>query len=344
MIRFNCDYNEGCHPRILERMAETNMEQTAGYGEDPHCERAAELIRRECKSPDADVYFLVGGTQTNLIAVTMALRPHQGVISADSGHINTHESGAIEGTGHKVLTLPAVDGKISGKQVEEFCQAHLDDETRTHTVQPKMVYISHPTETGTIYSKAELMALRAACDKYGLYLYMDGARMGYGLTCKESDMTLADISALCDYFYIGGTKVGALFGEALVINNPILKEDFLYIRKQRGGLLAKGRLLGIQFETLFEDGLYYEISRHANEAADIIRDAFVKKGISFSCSSPTNQQFPILPNEMLAAFKDKYTWADMGKVDEGHRAVRFCTSWATKLENAEQLAKDILEF
>ena len=344
MIRFNCDYNEGAHPRILERLTETNFEQTAGYGEDPHCERARDLIRKACAAPDADVYFLVGGTQCNLTVIASSLRPHQGVLSADSGHVNVHESGAIEATGHKVMTLPSPDGKITAAQVEAAWKAHFEDETQIHMVQPKMVYISHPSEIGTLYTKAELTALSEVCRKRGLYLYMDGARMGYGLTAPGNDLTLADIASLCDLFYIGGTKVGALFGEALVIRNEQLKVDFPYMIKQRGGLLAKGRLLGIQFETLFEDGLYYELGAHANKAAVIIREACEKKGYKMFCDSPTNQQFPILPNKMLEAFQDKYAYATWGKVDDDHTAVRFCTSWCTKLEDAEQLAKDILEF
>jgi len=344
MIRFNCDYNEGAHPRILQRLIDTNFEQTAGYGEDPHCDRARELILKECGNPNADVYFLVGGTQVNLTVIAASLRPYQGALTAESGHINVHESGAIEATGHKVLALPSSDGKITAEQVENAWHAHFDDETAIHMVQPKMVYISHPTEIGTLYTKAELTALSEVCRKRGLYLYMDGARMGYGLTAPGNDLSLADIANLCDAFYIGGTKVGALFGEALVIVNDQLKPDFSYMIKQRGGLLAKGRLLGIQFETLFEDGLYYELGAHANKAATIIREACEKKGIRFFCDSPTNQQFPILPNDMLEAFAEKYAYATWGKVDEDHTAVRFCTSWCTKLEDAEALAKDILEF
>ena len=344
MIRFNCDYNEGAHPRILERLVETNFEQTAGYGDDPHCDRARDLIRAACGTPDADVYLLVGGTQTNLTVISAALRPHQGALSAVSGHINVHESGAVEATGHKVLALPSDNGKITAQQVEDAWRAHFEDETQIHMVQPKLVYISHPTEVGTLYTKTELEAIYKVCKERDLYLFIDGARMGYGLTAPGTDLTLKDIAHLCDVFYIGGTKVGALFGEALVILNDELKKDFPYFVKQKGGLLAKGRLLGIQFETLFEDGLYNELGRHANEAAAIIREACEKKGLSFLCPSPTNQQFPILPNEMVEAFRDKYAFADMGKVDEHHRAVRFCTSWCTKLEDAQTLADDILNF
>ncbi len=343
-IRFNCDYNEGAHPRILQRLSDTNFEQTAGYGEDPHCDRARALILEACGNPDADVWLLVGGTQTNLTVISAALRPHQGVLSAQSGHINIHESGAIEATGHKVLTLPSADGKITAAQVEKAVDSHFSDETQIHMVQPKMVYISHPTEIGTLYTKAELTALHEVCRKYGLYLYMDGARMGYGLTAPGSDLTLPDIARLCDAFYIGGTKVGALFGEALVLCHPLLREDFPYMIKQKGGLLAKGRLLGIQFETLFEDGLYYELGRHANEAAAVIRNACIQKGYPFFCDSPTNQQFPILPNTVLDALSAKYAYATWEKMDDAHTAVRFCTSWCTRMEDAEQLAQDILTF
>ena len=341
MIRFNCDYSEGAHPLILERLSSTNFEQTAGYGDDPHCQKARELILKECGNPDADIYFLVGGTQTNTTIISAALRPWQGVLSADTGHINVHESGAIEATGHKVLAMPGTDGKISAKQIEEAYKAHYEDETQMHMVQPKMVYISQPTELGTLYSKAELEAISKVCREKGLYLFADGARMGYGLMSEKNDVTLKDMAELCDVFYIGGTKVGALFGEAVVITNNELKKDFPYMIKQKGGLLAKGRLLGIQFEVLFEDGLYYRISSHADKAADIIRQACEKRGLGFLCPSHTNQQFPIMPDTMIKALSEKYSYAEMGRIDENHSAIRFCTSWATKLEDAEALAKDI---
>ncbi len=341
MIRFNCDYSEGAHPRIMQRLLDTNMEQTAGYGEDPHCEHAAALIRKECGREDVDVHFMVGGTQTNLAVISAALRPHQGVISADTGHVNVHESGAIEATGHKVLAQPCRDGKLTAQQVRRVVEDHFGDETQVHMVQPKMVYISHPTEVGTLYTKAELEALHALCAEKGLFLFMDGARLGYGLTAPGTDVTLADIARLCDVFYIGGTKVGALFGEALVIANACLKEDFRYIIKQKGAMLAKGRLLGVQFETLFEDGLYYEMGRHANEAAAIIREACQQQGYDFLCPSPTNQQFPILPDAQLAKLAEEYAFAYFGRVDATHSAVRFCTSWCTKLEDARALAQSL---
>ncbi len=341
MIRFNCDYSEGCHPAILEALVKTNMEQTPGYGEDEHCTHAAALIREACEAPDAAVHFLVGGTQTNLVMLAAALRPHQSPLCADSGHINVHESGAIEATGHKVMTLPSVDGKISAEQVRDAVVAHWNDEIHEHVTQPKLVFISHPTEFGTLYSRAELTALHDVCREKNLYLYIDGARLGYGLAARENDLTLADMARLTDAFYIGGTKVGALFGEALVITNDRLKEDFRYIEKQRGALLAKGRLLGVQFETLFTDGLYMKISRHAVEQAMRIRDACRSKGWVFLMESPTNQQFPIIPCVQLAKLAEKYVYSTCMRLSEEDVAVRLCTSWATREEDVDSLVEDI---
>jgi len=341
MIRFNCDYSEGAHERIMARMLETNMEQTPGYGEDVHCERARELIKAACNAPSADIHFLVGGTQTNLTVIDAALRSHQGVIGAESAHINVHETGSIEACGHKVLTLPSSDGKITAEQVDKAYKAHINDESFEHMVQPKMVYISNPTELGTIYSKAELEAISKVCKANGLYLFMDGARLGYGLASKENDLSLEDIANLCDVFYIGGTKVGALFGEAVVITNSELKPDFRYFIKQKGGMLAKGRLLGIQFETLFEDGLYMEISEHAARLADKLRDAFKAAGYDFLVDSPTNQIFPIMPDEKLDKLRENYSFSYQQRIDETHSAVRFCTSWATAEENVDKLIQEL---
>lgn len=341
MIRFNCDYSEGAHPAILEKLAQTNLEQTAGYGLDPYCEKARKLIQDLCKAPQAQVHFLVGGTQTNMMLIAAALRPYQGALSPDSGHINVHESGAIEATGHKVLALPSKDGKITAQQVQEEYTKHYKDPDREHMVQPKLVYISNPTEIGTIYSKAELTALSKVCRENNLYLYVDGARLGYGLTAKSNDLSLADMAELCDAFYIGGTKVGALFGEALVITNPALQEDFRYVIKQHGGMFAKGRLLGIQFLALLEDGTYFNIARHANELAEQIKQACIEKGYSFLTQSDTNQQFPILPNSVLEKLGSKYTYSVWQPMDETHSAVRFCTSWATKEEDVASLIKDL---
>ena len=341
MLRFECDYTEGAHARIIKRLAETNEEQTPGYGEDEHCEKARAYIKQACRTERADVHFLVGGTQTNTTIIASILRPHQGAVAARPGHIAVHETGAIEATGHKVLTLPSDDGKIGAEQVRNLYNAHWRDATHEHMVQPGLVYISHPTENGTTYRKAELEALSKTCRECGLPLVIDGARLGYGLAAPDNDLSLADIAGLCDVFYIGGTKVGALFGEAVVILNDALKIDFRYHIKQRGGMLAKGRLLGIQFETLFEDGLYYEISKHAVDMALLIRDAFAAKGFPFRYASTTNQQFPILPEAALQKLSKKYSYSFWEKTDEGHSAVRFCTSWATKKENVAELVKDI---
>lgn len=336
MIRFECDYAEGAHPQILKRLAETNFEQTKGYGEDEHCDNARRIIRRLCGDDTAGVHFLTGGTQTNTVVVASVLRPHQGVISATTGHINVHESGAIEATGHKVLALPAADGKLTAAQVAQACTAHRNDSSREHTVQPGMVYISNPTESGTVYTVRELQALSQVCRTRGLPLFMDGARLGYGLAAADNDLTMPDIAAMCDVFYIGGTKVGALFGEAVVITGERLKSDFRYVMKQRGGMLAKGRLLGIQFEALLGDGLYFEIARHAVRMAMMIRDAFRSMGIPFLCESPTNQQFPILTGEQIRFLLSRgYAF----ELWDG--ATRFCTSWATREEDVQALIRDI---
>ena len=341
MIRFNSDYTEGCHPAILEKLAETNMEQTAGYGTDEYCERAREIIKEACASPDADVHFLVGGTQTNVTVISAALKHYQGVITAVTGHINVHETGALEACGHKCLALDTPDGKLTAEQIAAYTDAHFADDSAEHTVQPKMVYISNPTEIGTIYKKAELEAIYQVCQERGLYLFLDGARLGYGLMCSENDLTLADIAANTDVFYIGGTKVGALFGEAVVITNKELKPDFRYNIKQRGGMLAKGRLLGIQFMTLFEENRYFEIAAHAARLAEKMKKELTEMEVPFYIDSPSNQQFPILPDSVLEQLKEKYSYTFQERMDETHCAVRFCTSWATKEEHVEMLLADI---
>ncbi len=339
MIRFECDYGEGCHPAILERLAETNLEQTPGYGEDIYCQRAAKRIKEQAKCPLAEVHFLVGGTQANLIVIASILRPHQGVIAAQSGHINVHETGAIEATGHKVLTLDSEDGKISARQIQDLYDAHWQDTSHEHMVQPGMVYISQSTENGTVYTKAELEELSALCRKLGLPLFMDGARLGYGLAA--SDLTLEDVARLCDVFYIGGTKVGALFGEAVVITQPALAADFRYAVKQRGAMLAKGRLLGIQFDVLLSEDRYWEISRQAVEQALRIKAAFAAKGCAFRYDSPSNQQFPILTQKQLEQLGEKYVYSFIEKMADGRSVVRFCTSWATREEDVRSLIDDI---
>lgn len=337
MIYFNNDYSEGCHRRVLDKLVSTNMEQTPGYGEDAYCREAADHIRRLCENDALAVHFLVGGTQTNLTVIAAALRPHQGVLCAQSGHIHVHETGAVEATGHKVLSLLSYDGKLTARQIRDAVIAHRTDPTAEHMVQPKLVYISNPTELGTIYSKTELTAISEACRDLGLYLFMDGARLGYGLTANGNDLTLADIARLCDVFYIGGTKVGAMFGEAVVFSNPELSSDFRYLIKQRGGMLAKGRLLGVQFCTLLEGGLYFEIAKKANELADRIRETLDSLGYDYLVPGVTNQVFPILPDSLLEELSKEFSFSEQERVDAQHRAVRFCTSWATTEENVTAL-------
>lgn len=337
MIQFQCDYSEGAHPRILERMTQTNFEQTVGYGEDHYCAMARVLVQKACGRPDADVHFLVGGTQANATVISSILRPHQGVLCVRSGHINVHETGAIEHSGHKVLALEETNGLLSAESVRKAMEDHLAEDGPEHTVQPGMVYISFSTEVGTVYTLSQLQELSAVCREYGLPLFIDGARMGYGLASEGCDVTLNDIARLADVFYIGGTKQGALFGEAVVIVNESLKKDFRYFIKQNGGMLAKGRLLGIQFMTLFEDGLYFELSEHAVAQAMRIRDAFASKGYRFLVDSPTNQQFPILPDSEMERLSADFKFSVWQKIDESHTAVRFCTSWATKAEAVDAL-------
>ena len=341
MIRFNSDYMEGAHPRILEKLMETNFVQTVGYGEDEICETARGLIRELCHAPQADVHFLVGGTQTNFTFLAAALRCYQGVISAESGHIAVHETGSVEACGHKVITLPHVNGKINAAQVSEYCRLHFNDDSHEHMVMPKVVYISQSTEYGTLYSKEELRALRAACDEWKLYLYIDGARLGYAMASEECDVDLPFMAEIADAFYIGGTKQGALFGEALVILNDALKPDFRYVIKQKGGMLAKGRLLGLQFDVLMRDGLYFEIAKSAQEQAMRIKTALAKLGVKFLIESPTNQQFPILEDRVLSALKEKYSYSYIERVDADHSCVRFCTSWATQPEQVDALIADL---
>ncbi|MBY0758490.1 threonine aldolase family protein [Sellimonas caecigallum] len=337
MILFNNDYAEGAHPKVMERLLQTNMEQTVGYGEDPYCEAAREKVRKACQAPDADVHFLVGGTQANMTVISAALRPHQGAVCVQTGHINVHETGAVEATGHKVLALEGTDGKIKASQVQEMWKEHWADGAHEHIVQPKLVYISHPTELGTLYTKQELTDLRAVCDACGMYLFLDGARLAYGLAAEGMDVTLADIAALTDVFYIGGTKSGALFGECVVIKRREIKEDFRYMIKQKGGMLAKGRLLGVQFDTLFEGNLYVEMGRHADRLAMKLKNGLKEKGYHFYIDSITNQQFVIVDNEKLQEIEKNFGVNYEKRLDENHMVIRICTSWATKEENVDKL-------
>lgn len=344
MIYFNSDYLEGAHPRIMELMQETNMVQTGGYGEDEYCERARELIKKACQAPDALVQFLVGGTQTNMTVISAALRPHQGVLCAHTGHINVHETGSIESYGHKVLALPSDNGKITADQVRQYVKVHREDPAFEHMVQPGMVYISHPTETGTSYSRAELTALSEACRDLGLYLFLDGARLAYGLAASDNDLDLPTITRLCDVFYIGGTKCGALMGEAVVISHPELKKDFRYIIKQKGGMFAKGRLLGLQFIGLFEDGLYEEVGRHTIRLADKLRTAIREMGIPFYNENTTNQIFIILKDCAVKEISKEFALGYTERVDDSHSVMRICTSWATKEENVDALIDALKAF
>ena len=337
MYQFQCDYNEGAHPRIMERLMETNFEQTVGYGEDHYCEAARAAVRKAVGREDVDVHFLVGGTQANATVISSILRPYQGVLCATTGHINVHETGAIEHGGHKVIALEAADGLLSAALIREAVETHYAEDGPEHTVQPGMVYISFSSEVGTVYSLSQLREISAVCREYGLPLFIDGARMGYGLASEGCDVSLSDIAALADVFYLGGTKQGALFGEAVVIVNDALKKDFRYCIKQNGGMLAKGRLLGIQFLTLFEDGLYFQLSEHAVSQAMRIRDAFESRSFGFLVQSSSNQQFPILDNATMERLSSDFLFSFWQKVDDTHTAVRFCTSWATRPDAVDAL-------
>jgi threonine aldolase len=341
MISFESDYTTGAHPDILKRLTETNYEFLSGYGTDHYCESAREKIRIACDCKDADVHLLVGGTQTNALVISAMLHDYEGVIAADTGHVSVHEAGAIEYTGHKVLTLPHHEGKLMAGDLKEYLERFYDDGNHEHMVFPGMVYISYPTENGTIYSREELEQIYDICRQYEIPLFIDGARLGYGLMSSEADMTLADIARLCDVFYIGGTKVGALCGEAVVFTKNNTPKHFTTVIKQHGALLAKGRLLGIQFDTLFTDDLYWELSRHAIGMADKLKSVLREKGYSFAWETPTNQQFVILENNKMKELRKKVAFSFWEKYDESHTVVRFATSWSTTEKDIE-LLKEIL--
>ena len=337
MISFASDYIAGAHPQILRRLTETNLEPLPGYGEDVWCSRAKEKIRAACGCPQVQVELLTGGTQTNQIVISTLLREHEGVIAAQTGHINSHEAGAIEYTGHKVLALPQRDGRLDAADVERCLRGFYGDANREHMVYPGMVYISHPTEYGTLYSKEELTALSNVCREYHIPLYLDGARLGYGLMSRETDVTLEDITALCDVFYIGGTKVGALCGEAVVFTRNNRPPHFANAVKRRGALLAKGRLLGVQFDALFTDGLYFELGRHAIEMAERLKAILHEKNVEFFLESPTNQQFVILDDARAEALSRQVTFDFWEKHGPDQTVVRFATSWSTTEEDLEYL-------
>ena len=341
MLSFESDYTEGAHIKILERFIETNYEQLSGYGHDRYTDSAKEKIKKACGKDDAEVFLLTGGTQTNQIVIDTVLPAYAGVISADTGHVSAHEAGAIEFTGHKVLPIPHENGKLKAELVKNWIETFYADGNFDHMVFPGMVYISHPTEYGTLYTKDELTALSAVCREYEIPLYMDGARLGYGLMSEGTDITLSDIANLCDIFYIGGTKVGALCGEAVVFTHNNAPKHFFTEIKQHGALLAKGRLLGLQFDTLFTDGLYFEISRHAIKMADKIRKIFKEKGYRFFMETVTNQIFIILENEKLKELSKSVAFGFWEKYDDNHTVVRIASSWATKEESVEKL-KELL--
>lgn len=338
MLHFDSDYMEGAHPEILRRLTETNLEQTPGYGSDRYTVQAREKIRAACGCPEAAIHFLVGGTQTNATVIGSLLAPYQGVLAAGTGHIATHESGAIEAGGHKVLPLPQADGKISAADLTHWLSSFYQDENWEHMVPPGMVYLSHPTEYGTLYTKAELEAIHQVCRQYQLRLYLDGARLGYGLMADGTDVTLEELARLCDVFYIGGTKVGALFGEAVVIPQPNLIPHFFTLIKQHGALLAKGRLLGLQFDTLFTDDLYFRIARHAIEMAQRLKTVFRDKGYRFYLETGTNQQFIVLERAQMEALSSQVSFGFWENLDDQHTVVRFATSWATRPEDIDALA------
>ncbi|MBR3833826.1 MAG: aminotransferase class I/II-fold pyridoxal phosphate-dependent enzyme [Lachnospiraceae bacterium] len=337
MISFESDYTNGAHPVILQKLIDTNDEMLATYGFDKYSESAKEKIKAACQCPEAEVHFLTGGTQTNAIVISTMLKDYEGVVAADTGHISSHEAGAIEYTGHKVLTVGQELGKVKADELDKYLDSFYGDENHEHMVFPGMVYISHPTEYGTLYSKGELQELSRICNKYQLPLYMDGARLGYGLMSYDTDVTLADVAKYCDVFYIGGTKVGALCGEAVVFTKNNAPKHFMTMIKQHCALLAKGRLIGVQFDALFTDDLYFNISRHAIDMAEELKKALQEKDCRFFIDSPTNQQFVILEDEKLNTLKDELKVSFWEKYDENHTVVRFATSWSTKPEDIEAL-------
>ncbi len=337
MLPFDCDYNCGAHPKVLEQLLKTNLEPLPGYGFDEYSLKAKEKIRTACQCPGAEIFFLTGGTQSNMVVIDSLLQSFEGVVCADTGHIATHEAGAIEASGHKVLPLPNHQGKIDPVELESLLKNFYLDENYEHMVHPGMVYISHPTEYGTLYSKKELEEISLVCKKYDMPLYMDGARLAYGLMSKKADVTLPDIAMLCDAFYIGGTKCGTLCSEAVVFTKNNMPKYFLTFVKSHGALLAKGRVAGVQFDALFTDGLYYEIGAHAIEAAELLKQGLTNKGYELFIDSPTNQQFIVLENSAMEKLKEFVSLSFWETVDDSHTVVRLATSWSTKKEDVEKL-------
>lgn len=337
MLSFESDYIQGAHEKILARLVETNMEPLSGYGSDKYCESAKDKIRKACDCEEAEIFFLMGGTQTNQVVVSSMLKPYEGVVAAQTGHVSVHEAGAIEHSGHKVLTIPGHEGKIDAGELSDYLKIFWGDVNHEHMVFPGMVYISHPTEYGTLYTETELASIADVCGAYHIPLFLDGARLGYGLMSRETDVTLAKIARCCDVFYIGGTKVGALCGEAVVFPKKNMPPHFITMAKQKGALLAKGRLLGVQFDTLFTDGLYYRISEHAITMAEKVKEIFRNKNKRFFIDSPTNQQFVILEDMEMEHLREHVKFDIWEKYDESHTVVRFATSWATSEKDVENL-------
>lgn len=338
MLSFESDYTTGAHPKLLARLIETNLEQVSGYSADKFCASAKEKIRQACELPDAQVELLVGGTQTNAVVISAMLKDYEGVLAAQSGHVNCHEAGAIEYTGHKVLALPQENGKMNAEDLGNYLEIFYNDDAHEHMVYPGMVYLSYPTEYGTLYTKQELLAIKAVCEAYRLPLFLDGARLGYGLMSRGCDLTLPELARIADVFYIGGTKVGALCGEAVVFTKNNRPEHFENRIKKRGALLAKGRLLGVQFDALFTDGLYFDISRHAIEMTERMKELFIARGYRFFIDSPTNQQFVILRNKDMERIAQQVKYCFWEKYDENHTVVRFACSWSTTQEDLNALA------
>ena len=337
MLHFDSDYMEGAHPAIIDRLAATNLEQTPGYGADDYCESAKKRIREACAAPDAEVFFLVGGTQTNACIIDQLLRPWEGVIAADTGHINGHEAGAVESYGHKILQLPGAYGKLDSAQVAAYYDTWRSGESWDHAVTPGVVYISHPSASGTLYTLSELEELADICHERNMRLFLDGARLGYGLAAADTDVTLPDIARLVDAFYIGGTKVGALFGEAVVFTKPQLADHFFTNMKRHGAVLAKGRLLGLQFDTLFEENRYLDIARHADELAQRLREGFAAAGYELAWGTPANQVFVLMSKEQRARLRERATFETWEERADGMLVMRFVTSWATRAEDVEEL-------
>ncbi|MCF0127273.1 MAG: aminotransferase class V-fold PLP-dependent enzyme [Pseudobutyrivibrio sp.] len=339
MLYFACDYAEGCHPKLLEALSKTNMVSVPGYGEDDFCGSAKEKIKKVCNCPDADIYFLVGGTQANQTVIDSVLEKCEGVVAATTGHVAIHEAGAIEFSGNKVITLPSYDGKLKASDLKTYMVDFYNDPSHEHMVIPGMVYISYPTEYGTLYSKTELTEISEICKEYDLALYIDGARLGYGLVSPACDITMEELASLCDVFYIGGTKVGALFGEAVVFTHGNAPKHFVNLIKKHGALLAKGRVLGVQFDALFTDDLYLSISRNAIEMAQVIKDELASKGYEFFINSPTNQIFVVMENEKLKVLSESVVYSFWEKYDDTKSVIRIATSWATERASVSELLK-----